>query len=270
MKRILFVGNSHVGAINQGLKLGLENSSIDGEKYLFNFAATIGSKGITCDSKYIFINPDIDEYETHRKHFKLVAGAEKINFLEFDVIIATLGNTPLSIRDYLHCNERPGPISYSLIKEIIKIGLRIDLNIPRFKYTSKLLNSSIPIIWCPKPCEPIELNLRLKSGSAIDPSFGTQNLEYYKYLEDPSCYEYFKKLYKDINQISEQIAKEIGFCGVLLPGEEVLHDNFFQTKSIFSKGSKHFAEGFDLKDYDIHMNGDYGLEIILSLIKKLH
>ena len=65
MKKLLFVGNSHLGAIKQGLKLGLDNSSIDEEKYLFNFAATIGNSGITCDSKYIFIDPEIDKYETY-------------------------------------------------------------------------------------------------------------------------------------------------------------------------------------------------------------
>lgn len=279
MKRILFVGNSHVGALNQGLKLGLKNSFIDEEKYLFHFAATAGSKGITCDSKYIFINPNIDEFETHLKHFKLVAGAEKINFLEFDVIIAVLGNTPLNIRNFIHFNERPGPISYSLIEEIIKVCLKRELDWCHFKYISKLLNSSIPIIWCPKPCEPFELNLRLKSGPTLQREYEVmgkgqkkfeKNLRYYKFLDDPSFYEYFRKLYKDINLISEKVYKEVGFSRVLLPGEEVLHDNLFQTKSIFSKGSKHFALGVDQQDYDLHMNADYGLEIMLSLIKKLH
>ena len=270
--KLLFVGNSHIGALKQGLELAKDDSRISLKQNLITFCGTVGGNGLISESNLIFVDPKNENYEFHQKTFKSIAGAEEVNFLNFNGIFLVGGSNPLDFRQFFDFDKEPNPFSYSLVYEIVQNIMRatFEKNQSCSKVFISMLNSGINCYWIPNPCEPFLLNARLKSvGSNQEMiTFGESN--YYKFLDDLSWHNYYKLLYKTIYKISEKIFKNYGGTGVILPRPDLLTNSLMQTKIIYSRGSRHFANETKQPDWDLHMNANYGNKIILSAINKFN
>jgi hypothetical protein len=263
--KILFAGNSHVGAIKQALSINSNANDINCASNSFSFCATVGGQGMIADGNYIYIDPSFHDFSLYSKHFLTVAGASRISYLGFDAIFLVGGESPLDIRQYLCSHEVPHPFSLALVRGIV--SSLIELAFKQNPFFAPLVNSDAQKFWIPNPCEPCTLNSILKSGHCPAPRW--RNSKYYPCLDDYSCNEYFSKLYHVITQAVSEISLSYGFQGALLPAPKLLTSSFFQTKEIYSRGSMHFANEGAESDVDPHMNAEYGWQILLQAFNDL-
>jgi hypothetical protein len=258
MKRILIVGNSHVGAIKQGFELASEGSNRLLQRFACAFCATIGGRGMIADSQSIYIDPHYKDYARYSEHFCRVAGADRVPFMNADAIFLVGGDTPLDIRKYISAGEDIHPFSDQLVETLATRTMSLGLS--RIPIFSVLINSNIPTYWIPNPCEPYSLNSRIKSHP--ESSSRTKNMIYYSCLNDSCNHEMHRDLYCQIVRASKQHAGQHGLRGILLPSPELLAPSLFQTKEVYSCGTRHFALDSRVPDVDRHMNAQYGQEII--------
>ena len=250
MKKILVFGSSHVGALKVGLnnidKKYLENISFDfaavprknfHQIYLnnnkLNFPQEIIEKysGVFGNIQFPI---DLDKYDYH-----ILVGAEILSPIE-QLITSEKKFTYYSknfIENYID--------NFFYLESITN-----KENKDQIHKLIKLLCSKIIII--PTPLEV----LSVKNKSKFDSIPNT------------------KLIAKQINlirSICDNVSEEKNKVSILLPPEKLLENNQLNTKHNYIRGGlKWNGNGHNRKRDVRHMNPEYGKEIMLSIINKLH
>ena len=235
-KKILFIGNSHIGSIRAGFEI-LDKNALN--NYQFSFCATPRNNFF----KHKLIGDRL-EFDKSITHFKYNI-QNHINFQEYDYCICAFNVSPLA---------RLKHKDYSF-------------------YSQTLLKSYIEKFYWLKTGELDCHDLVLSIYKLITKKF--------IFVGAPLTCQFNNKLWHDKSYYKDQIVSIREICDnyfdspvgpkILLPPEYLLNNTGFYTNEEYLKGALN-ADGqpnMNPKNKN-HMNAEYGKNIILELLRKLH
>ena len=246
MKKILVIGNSHVGSLKAGLgildKKYLENMS-------FHFAALKGQIFLELYIK----NNQLNIPEEHLKEFSGVFGNIHfpIDLDQYDYCVLVGAGIRSPIETLIASNRKFTNYSKNLIENYIhNFYLENTRNKDLISKLTKLFGSKVIII--PSPLRVLPLEDESKVDSTTESKFVAKQINL-------------------IRSICDNLSKEKNKVSILLPPEKLLENNQLNTKQDYIRGGlKWDATEHNRKNDLRHMNADYGREIMLSLIDKLN
>jgi hypothetical protein len=270
MKRVLIVGNSHIGALKCGLNNKRIKQTIDRCEIEFDFAGTTGAIDMTCVDGKILVSEESPRFDD----FLLTTnGKRSLSLDHYDHIFMVGLGSPLDPRRFI--GDPLQPLSTSIIFAIVKQTVDHTFS-PKYVYSSILKWHHQISYWIPNPCEPEKLNLQLRDDpDNVHRTLGRIPLMgkpcfFLSALESPNSREKLlvATIADRIRKATENQCEKMGLAGVILPPECMLR-NHFQTKAHYSINAKHFCNQTLHREIDPHMNEAYGAEILEVLMRKL-
>ena len=248
MKKILVLGNSHVGS----LKAGFNNLD---EKYLenmsFHFAGIAGPVFKTIYVK----NNQLNIPEKFFKRFSGVFGNIQfpIDLDQYDYLVLVGAWIQSPIKMLINSRSEFTYYSKNLIENYINNFYLENHN----SFTKDLINKLTKLFCSKLIIIPTPLSaLSLQNESEIDSIPKTK---------------FVAKQINLIRSTCDNLSKEKNKVSILLPPEKLLENNQLNTKQDYIRGGlKWNANEHNRVDDLNHMNSEYGREIMLSLIDKLN
>lgn len=242
MKKILILGNSHVGA----LKMGCEKLNYS-ENFLIQFAALPGnfSQMISLKNNELFLTENLN---------KKFGGLNKnlefpIDIRNFDFIALVFFPSPLKFlnaKNYYSKN-----LLKNVINELHFAGERFKRNKKLFLQLKEIIPSKLILIPTPVP-----IKKTIKRDSFSNTSLSSK---------------YLLKQISLVRLICDEFWEEDNKVSILLPPKNLLENNQLNTKEKYVRGGFGWDGIEHERENDLsHMNADYGQEIILTLINKLN
>ena len=253
MKRILLVGNSHVGAFKSGLARLQEQSPLGDVE--FDFLACRQ----TLDPKGGFNLIRLEENSTITAPATVIATALKtstikmpVNIDTYDLVLVVAG--PCLLHPFLYYCEKPSiipSISRSLIRSILLASKDIRVPIPG-------INSPVLV----KALRELSSNRIVYVGAPL-PSIDSSPLKHFARLNEASM----RQMKKNALLISSVLRSDF-FAGVniFVPDDELLNEFHFATNSRFMREGVR-VDGVSTNPDMRHANEEYGCVVLSKILR---
>ena len=248
MKKVLLVGNSHVGAFKHAFSLvNSPNSSL----FEFDFVAFASRKLATLSISESQLC--IDDWDESKTFIQTASGiSSHINLKPYDTIVFVGGETPIDISNYINfnnCNMSIPHFSTQVVEAIISAKF-----ISKDSLLTQLgqhLSGHSHLVWVGKP--PVIPNLTLSRQDTLN------------------CQDLSTKIRDTCSHLSYSGKTPFKF---LFPKISVLNSHQFSLHESYCKGGLRFngkARTPNNADYGLkdHGNADYGKEMFLDLFHLL-
>jgi hypothetical protein len=268
MKKILLVGNSHIGALKQAAEREHFAKKLVENKINLTFCGTVGAQGLKMVENFVFVERSHPQFNA----FKMTSRVDSINLMEFNRVFLVGRYTPLNARLFFGINEFPHAISKGIINEICVKNIMRTFNdgVGNLFYNNMRKFTERPVCWVPNPCEPMALNICYQECAVIHPNFLDMSGYMLSFQDEiPECRDILYNTAQQVRNISEEICHSIGLNGVIFPPNQVLMSDGFRTQDSYSRGSRNFITNNEEPHVDPHMNADYGEHMLDCILEKV-